>query len=88
MEIPIVAMWKDESLAIPNKAAVRLTGKQSGTASKNASEPFPQFKVYTEDFGRELQPEEYPLAVLCKTQKPFSNWKVGVKSPQTERQLT
>ena len=37
-----------------------------------------RFRLYTEDFKRELTPEEYPIVRLCRTQKPFSKWKVGI----------
>lgn len=87
MEIPIFAMWKDMSLVFPNKAGARLSRKYADATSGNTFEFLPSFKVYTEDFDRELEPEEYPLVVLCKTQKPFSNWKIGLKSPETERHL-
>ncbi len=86
MEIPVFAMWKDESLALPNKAAARLR-EQHADSTSDPYTPFPTFKVYTEDFERELQPEEYPLIVLCRTQKPFSNWKIGMKTPRTERHI-
>ena len=87
MEIPVFAMWKDRSLAFPNKAAARLNGKHADGPSESAYEFFPPFKVYTEDFERELEPDEYPLVVLCRTQKPFTNWKIGMKSPRTERHI-
>lgn len=87
MEIPVFAMWKDMSLAVPNKAGARLSEKYAGVAPGHTTARFSSFKVYTEDFERELEPEEYPLIVLCKTQKPFSNWKIGLKSPETERHL-
>lgn len=87
MEIPVFAMWKDMSLAFPNRAGARLSEKHTRVAPGQTTALFSSFKVYTEDFERELEPEEYPLVVLCKTQKPFSNWKIGLKSPQTERHL-
>ncbi|KAL8848674.1 MAG: hypothetical protein Q9198_011177, partial [Flavoplaca austrocitrina] len=37
-----------------------------------------RFRLYTEDFKRELTPDEYPIVRLCRTQKPFSKWKVGI----------
>ena len=87
MEVPVFAMWKDMSLAVPNKAGARLSRKYANALSGNTFESLPAFKIYTEDFERELEPEEYPLIVLCKTERPFSNWKIGLKSPGTERQL-
>lgn len=78
MEIPVLVMWKDESLMIPNAAAARLLHKKTNPISDNANGLISRFKVYTEDFERELTADELPLVVLCRTQKPFSRWKIGV----------
>lgn len=87
MEIPVFAMWKDESLAFPNKAAAKLTQRITEPLGSDSGGQR-HIKVYTEDFEHELEPDEYPLVKLCRTQQPFSNWKIGLKSPQTERRLT
>lgn len=85
MEIPVFAMWKDESLAVPNTAASRLMHQEANPVSDNAYDLLSRFKVYTEDFGRQLEPEEYPVVKLCRTQKPFSKWKIGLLDSNGQR---
>lgn len=85
MEIPVFAMWRDESLAIPNKAAFRLMHQKADPISDDAYDLLSRFKVYTENFERELKPEEYPLVKLCRTQKPFSRWKIGLIDPNSQK---
>jgi PAS domain S-box-containing protein len=36
--------------------------------------------VWTEDFSRQLDPSEYPISVLIRTETPFSGMRVGMKS--------
>ena len=78
MEIPVVACWKDESLTLPNKAAMKWMHSKADPISHEAYDLISRFKVFTEGFERELEPEEYPIIRLCRTQKPFSKWRVGV----------
>ncbi|KAL9595868.1 MAG: hypothetical protein Q9219_006173 [cf. Caloplaca sp. 3 TL-2023] len=78
VEIPVFALWKDESLGFPNKAAARLMHQEVDPTTEDAYDLLSRFKVYTEDFKRELTPEEYPIVQLCRTQKPFRKWKIGV----------
>lgn len=78
-ETPIVAMWKDCTIAYPNAAARKLMIKGAETAS--ASEGFDilsNWIVYTEDFSRPLEKREYPIAILLETQTPYSGMRVGV----------
>ena len=85
MVIPAVAMWKDETLAIPNKAAASLLQQTPDPISQDAYDLLSRFKVYTEDFERRLKPEEYPLVQLCRTQKPFSGWKIGLVDAKSQK---
>ena len=78
VEIPLFTMWEDESLAIPNKAAAKLMYTKADPASNEAYDIMSRFRIFTEDFERELDPEEYPIVRLCRTKKPFSKWKIGV----------
>ena len=78
VEIPIFAMWKDESLAFPNKAAERLMHQPADPTTDDAYDLLSRFHVYTQDFERQLTPDEYPIVKLCRTQKPFSRWKIGI----------
>lgn len=78
VDVPLLALWKDESLAIPNKAAAKLMYTKPDPTSNEAYDIISRFRVFTEDFERELDPEEYPIVRLCRTQEPFSKWKVGI----------
>ncbi|KAL8870336.1 MAG: hypothetical protein Q9174_003595 [Haloplaca sp. 1 TL-2023] len=78
VDIPVFTLWKDESLGFPNKAAARLMHRDADPTTELAYDLLSRFAVYTEDFKRKLEPEEYPIVQLCRTQKPFSRWKIGV----------
>ena len=85
MKMPVMVMWHDESLTIQNKATSRLLHTTSTSTPNNPLEMLSQFKYCTEDFERQLQPEEYPIIQLVRTRKPFSKWKIGLKDPQSRR---
>ena len=87
VEMPLFAMWKDESLAIPNKAAAKLMYTKADPTSNEAYDIISRFRVFTEDFGRELDPEDYPIVKLCRTQQPFSRWKVGILTAQGTQKI-
>ena len=77
--VPMLAISKDETVALPNDAMVRLMRDSSGSVSYDYHELMSQMQFYTEDFSRSLRSSENPVAYLCKEQKPFSNWKIGLK---------
>lgn len=85
VEFPVFVMWHDESLAIPNKAAAYLMHQTNDTSSDDTQDLLSKFKVYTEDFKRQLAPEEFPIVQLCRTQKPFDRWRVGLIHPTLGR---
>lgn len=87
MKIPIMVMWHDESLTIQNKATTKLLHGAGASAPtpENPLQTFSKFKCYTEDFERQLQPDEYPLTQLVRTRKPFNKWKIGLEDPQSGR---
>ena len=85
MEIPVLAMWKDESLAIPNKAASKLMHRIADPVSKDAYDLLSRFKVYTEDFQRELKVDEHPIIKLCRTQNPLTKCKIGLIDSSSKR---
>jgi len=85
MGIPLIAMWKDESLALPNKAAQGIMHKAADPTSQDTYDMLSRFKVYTEDFSREFDPEEYPIVKLCRTQKPFKGWRIGIENEHGQR---
>ncbi len=85
MEIPVLAMWKDESLGIPNKAASKLMHQIADPMSEDAYDLLSRFKVYTEDFQRELKVEEHPIIKLCRNQMPFTKCKIGLIDSNSKR---
>lgn len=78
-EMPILAMWKDGTVAFPNAAARRLMEKDA-----TLDKPFEDLEVlsnwilYTDDFSRQLEPAEFPMGILLRTQTPFSDMRIGV----------
>ncbi|POS76317.1 hsp90-like protein [Diaporthe helianthi] len=78
-EVPILAMWKDGTVAFPNAAARRLMEKDA-TLDKPSDglDVLSNWKLYTDDFSRELEPSEFPMGILLRTQTPFSDMRIGV----------
>ncbi|MCJ1437566.1 hypothetical protein MMC27_006953 [Xylographa pallens] len=87
MEIPVFAMWKDQSLTFPNKAAIRLLQRHIDPTNKDSYDLLSRTKAWTEDFSRELSEDEHPLVYLCKTQKPINGWRIGIKDPKKGRTI-
>lgn len=85
MEIPVIAMWHDESLAFPNEAARRMMQSHNDPLSDNPHDPLSRIQGWTEDFERELRDDEYPLIQLCRSQKPFKKWTIGIKDAKKGR---
>ncbi|KAF3764383.1 hypothetical protein M406DRAFT_91575 [Cryphonectria parasitica EP155] len=78
-ETPIMAMWKDGTIAYPNAAARRLMTKGAqSTYSAEGMDILSSWIVYTEDFSRPLEHDEYPIAILLRTQTPFSGMRIGL----------
>lgn len=85
MEIPIFAMWKDESLTFPNKAAVRLIQQHIDPTNEDSYDILSRTKAWTEDFSRELTEDENPLVRLCRTEEPLKGIRIGIKDPKRGR---
>ncbi|KAK2749068.1 histidine kinase hhk6p [Colletotrichum kahawae] len=82
--MPILAMWKDGSVTFPNKAARSLLRQESDLEkSADGFDLLPSWTVYDADFTRELDVSEYPISVLLRTEKPFSNMRVGMMEENT-----
>lgn len=82
-EQPIIAMWRDGSAAYPNAAARRLMDKRASTEARlsRLGDNFgtlSHWVLYTDDFRQTLEPHEYPIAILLRTQTPFSGLRIGV----------
>ncbi|KAI9698529.1 MAG: hypothetical protein M1836_004110 [Candelina mexicana] len=87
MELPVFAMWKDETIAYANKAGRELAFEPVEQLFKSSSELTGSYPVYTEDFERELDSSEYPIVQIVRTQKSFRQRKVGMKSPKTGKNI-
>ena len=87
-ETPIYAMWKDESLAIPNKAARKLFHPSADlTSVTDGLDLVSKWHMWDETFTTRLDPSEYPISVLIRTQTPFSSRKIGMYDPATGGKL-
>lgn len=78
-EMPILAMWRDGTVAFPNAAARKLMEKDA-TLDKpfDGLEVLSNWTLYTDDFSRKLEPSEFPMGILLRTQTPFSDMRFGV----------
>jgi hypothetical protein len=87
-ETPILAMWKDESLTIPNRAARRLFHPTADLSNvKDGFDLVGKWHVWDETFTQRLDPSEYPISVLIRTQTPFSSRKIGIFDPDNGRKI-
>ncbi|PVH76405.1 putative Two-component system protein A [Cadophora sp. DSE1049] len=86
--VPILAMWRDESLTIPNKAARRLFHPTADLSNvRDGYDLVTKWHIWDETFTTRMDPSEYPISVLVKTQTPFSSRKIGLYDPETNRKL-
>lgn len=86
-DIPIIAMWQDGSLAVPNKSITRIMYFDTLPVSDDGGDVLSRYRVFTEDFDRELDQSEYPLVKLCQTQQPFSRIKIGMIDAEMRRKV-
>jgi hypothetical protein len=84
-EIPIIIMWKDGSIAIPNKAMCTLMHEDEDPITEDAADIISRFRFYTEDFERELEHHEYPLVKLCRDQEGFKKSRIGLIDSKNRR---
>lgn len=57
------------------------------TSRIDGFESLTRWKVYNEDFSEVLEPQDYPIAHLIRTQKPFQSRKVGMYDPDDGRRI-
>ncbi|KAL3423432.1 hsp90-like protein [Phlyctema vagabunda] len=87
-QIPILAMWRDQSLTVPNAAARRLFHRAADFSTvKDGFDLVTQWHVWDETFTTQLDPSEYPISVLVRTQTPFSSRRIGLYDPETDRKM-
>ena len=83
MEIPVLSMWKDESVVFPNPAARRLLAVSADPTSDESYDFMSRFKPWSADFSRELEDVDNPIISLCRTEKPFTRWQIGLINAKT-----
>ena len=87
IEVPLLAMWRDESAVFPNDAARRLLAVTADPSTDDGYDFISRFKAYTSDFERELEDNEVPIIKLCRQQKPFNNWEIGLIDAKANRRI-
>ncbi|KAK5072649.1 hypothetical protein LTR64_004876 [Lithohypha guttulata] len=78
MNIPVISMWRDESVVFPNPAARRLLAVTADPTTEESYDFMSRFSPWTADFSRELTEDENPIIKLCRTQQPFASWQIGL----------
>lgn len=78
IDIPLVTVWRDESVAFPNLAARKLLAVEANPTSDDSYDFTSRFAPWAADYSRKLETFENPVVALCHTQKPFSGWQVGL----------
>ena len=87
-QMPIVAMWKDESLSVPNAAARRLFHPEvDSNHPRDGYDLISKWDVWDETFTEKLDPSQYPISVLIRTQTPFASRKIGMYDPDTKKRI-
>jgi len=76
-------MWQDEGFGIPNKAILRLLPEDATYDASDQRAFLSQFTMWTEDFKRKLDVDEFPIMELCRSQRRFDGRRVGMRDPVT-----
>ncbi|KAM4058100.1 histidine kinase-, DNA gyrase b-, and HSP90-like ATPase domain-containing protein [Hirsutella rhossiliensis] len=78
-QMPILAMWKDGSVAFPNKASRLLLAPDAVLdATADGFDLLAKWQLWADDFSRELHVSEYPMSILLRTEAPFASMRVGM----------
>lgn len=77
--VPLLAVWKDETFAMPNTAMAKLLQIPRGAKLHDYNTLLSRFDMYCDEFKRILERDESPMTRLCRDQTPFTHWKVGLK---------
>lgn len=78
-QMPILAMWKDGSVAFPNKAARQLLSVDADLDTcADGFDLLEKWELWDENFTRKLDVSEYPLSILLRTECPFPSMRIGV----------
>ena len=86
-DIPVIALWHDETLAVPNKAVARIMHFDTDPVSESGDDVLSRYRVFTEDFEQEFEQSEFPIVKLARTQQPFSRLRVGLMDSQMRQKV-
>lgn len=80
IQTPILSMWKDGSVTLPNRAAREFFGRDADIETPTTGfDLLPAWAVWDENFTRQLEPSEYPISELIRTEKPFTGRRIGLR---------
>ncbi|KAI1876146.1 hypothetical protein JX265_000604 [Neoarthrinium moseri] len=79
-QMPILAMWKDGSSPVMNAAARDLffDPEAAEITDVQGLDLLSEWIVYDEDFTRQYDSSEFPIAVLLRTGVPFTGMRIGM----------
>ena len=86
-DIPVMALWGDESLAVANKAIARIMHFDTDPVSDDGDDVLSRYRLFTEDFTQEMVQDEFPIVKLCRTQQPFSRLRFGLMDSQMRQKV-
>ncbi|KAL1878624.1 hypothetical protein VTK73DRAFT_7705 [Phialemonium thermophilum] len=79
-------MWKDGSVAFPNRAAQKLFKKDADIDKcLDGFDILSAWELWDEEFTRQLSTDEFPISQLIRTEEPFSGRRVGMYDPEGKR---
>ncbi|KAH0609175.1 uncharacterized protein H6S33_001403 [Morchella sextelata] len=87
MEIPVFGMWHDGSMGFTNRAAQEISLSERNTYTFHRDELTRWYRLYSEDFERELEVDEHPLIKLVKTKKAISPGRFGMYSREGKKMV-
>ena len=86
-DIPVIALWQDQSLAAENEACAQIKYFDETPVSAAGDAIISGYRVFTEDFDQELEQYDFPLPKLCRTQQPFSRLRIGILDSKSRRKV-
>lgn len=86
-DIPVIALWHDETLAVPNQAVARIMHFDTDPVSDAADDVLSRYRIFTEDFEQEFDQNDFPLVKLCRTRQPFSGIRIGIMDSQNRQKV-
>ncbi|KAI9699181.1 MAG: hypothetical protein M1820_007260 [Bogoriella megaspora] len=83
ISMPCYAMWKDETLGMPNQALLRFQTDDREYDLNDQREFLSRFRIWSDDFRTELTVDEFPIMQLCRKQERFEGKRVGMMNSIT-----